>query len=112
MINYRPLEWMMVARPWYRGRVLLIGDAAHATTPHMASGAGLAVEDGIVLTLELAAAGTVEQALASFMERRFERARIVVENSVRIGEIEIAGENPMGGAIVMGQTMAAIQAPY
>jgi len=49
-INYRPLESLLLKSPWYRGRVLLIGDAAHATTPHVGYGAGLAVEDGIVLT--------------------------------------------------------------
>ncbi len=48
-INYRPLENLLLARPWHQGRVLLIGDAAHATTPHLAYGAGLAVEDGLVL---------------------------------------------------------------
>jgi 2-polyprenyl-6-methoxyphenol hydroxylase-like FAD-dependent oxidoreductase len=36
-INYRPLEALLLNSPWYRGRVLLIGDAAHATTPHLAS---------------------------------------------------------------------------
>jgi len=44
-INYRPLEAILMPKPWYRGRVVLIGDAAHATTPHLASGAGMAIED-------------------------------------------------------------------
>ncbi|MGG2305041.1 2-polyprenyl-6-methoxyphenol hydroxylase, partial [Salmonella enterica] len=35
LVNYRPLEWQLLPDPWYRGRVVLIGDAAHATTPHM-----------------------------------------------------------------------------
>ena len=48
-INYRPLEKLLLPPPWHRGRVILIGDAAHATTPHLASGAGLAVEDALVL---------------------------------------------------------------
>src|SRR5574338_194489 len=38
-IIYRPLEGMLMPAPWYRGRVLLIGDAVHATTPHLGSGA-------------------------------------------------------------------------
>jgi 2-polyprenyl-6-methoxyphenol hydroxylase-like FAD-dependent oxidoreductase len=45
LVNYRPLEWQLLADPWYKGRVVLVGDAAHATTPHMASGAGMAIED-------------------------------------------------------------------
>src|SRR6185437_8846333 len=35
--------------PWHSGRVLLIGDAAHAPTPHLAMGAGIAMEDAVVL---------------------------------------------------------------
>jgi 2-polyprenyl-6-methoxyphenol hydroxylase-like FAD-dependent oxidoreductase len=52
-IHYRPLEVILHPAPWHRGRVVLIGDAAHATTPHLASGAGMAIEDGIVLTEEI-----------------------------------------------------------
>jgi 2-polyprenyl-6-methoxyphenol hydroxylase-like FAD-dependent oxidoreductase len=37
----RPLESILLPLPWHRGRVALIGDAAHATTPHLASGAGV-----------------------------------------------------------------------
>lgn len=92
LINYRPLEWLLLPDPWYKGRVVLIGDAAHATTPHMASGAGLAVEDGLVLAEELAKTDDVAAALRGFMDRRFERAKLVVESSVKSGEMEIAGQ--------------------
>lgn len=112
LVNYRPLEWQLLADPWYKGRVVLIGDAAHATTPHMASGAGMAIEDGLVLGRELAAHVTVEAALASFMEHRFERARLVVENSVRIGEIEMTGGDQVEANRMLGGTMAALQQPY
>ena len=57
--NYRLLEAMLLPRPWAIGRVGLIGDAAHATTPHLASGAGVAVEDGVVLAEEMLAADSV-----------------------------------------------------
>ena len=90
-IVYRPLEWLLLPDPWYKGRVLLIGDAAHATTPHMASGAGLAVEDGLVLADELAKTDDIAAALRAFMDRRFERAKLVVETSIRAGEDEMAG---------------------
>jgi 2-polyprenyl-6-methoxyphenol hydroxylase-like FAD-dependent oxidoreductase len=112
LVNYRPLEWVMLPAPWNHGRVVLIGDAVHATTPHMASGAGMAVEDGLVLTEELAANDTVEEALAAFTARRFERARMVVENSVRIGEIEMAGGNQMDANAMLGDTMHKLQQPY
>jgi 2-polyprenyl-6-methoxyphenol hydroxylase-like FAD-dependent oxidoreductase len=105
-INYRPLEWLLLPDPWYQGRVILIGDAAHATTPHMASGAGLAVEDGMVLADELAKTDDVAAALRGFMDRRFERAKLVVESSVRSGELEIAGEQQNGILAVATQTLA------
>ena len=89
-INYRPLEMLLVPSPWYRGRVVLIGDAAHATTPHAAYGCGLAVEDGIVLAEELGRDSPLDAALTRFMQRRFERCRAVVEGSARLGELEMA----------------------
>jgi 2-polyprenyl-6-methoxyphenol hydroxylase-like FAD-dependent oxidoreductase len=112
LVNYRPLEWVLLPAPWHKGRVVLIGDAVHATTPHMASGAGMAVEDGLVLAEELAASDDVEQALTAFTARRFERARMVVENSVRIGEIEMAGGNQMDANAMLGDTMHKLQQPY
>ena len=112
LVNYRPLEWLMLPAPWHEGRIVLIGDAVHATTPHMASGAGMAVEDGLVLADELARHEVVSDALAAFTARRFERARMVVENSVRIGEIEMAGGNQMDANAMLGDTMGKLQQPY
>ena len=89
-INYRPLEKLLLPPPWHRGRAILIGDAAHATTPHLASGAGLAVEDALVLGEGLASDAALEDVLRRFTARRYERCRMVVENSVRLGELEMA----------------------
>jgi len=111
-INYRPLEWLLLPKPWYVGRLVLIGDAAHATTPHMASGAGIAAEDGLVLAEELKRHESVTDALNAFMERRFERARLVVENSVMIGDMEMAGDMSDKGPTMLGATMGKLQAPY
>jgi 2-polyprenyl-6-methoxyphenol hydroxylase-like FAD-dependent oxidoreductase len=112
LVNYRPLEWLMQPAPWHKGRVVLIGDAVHATTPHMASGAGMAVEDGLVLAEEVARYDDLEEALTTFTARRFERARMVVENSVKIGEIEMAGGNQMDANAMLGDTMHKLQQPY
>jgi 2-polyprenyl-6-methoxyphenol hydroxylase-like FAD-dependent oxidoreductase len=112
LVNYRPLEWVMLPPPWHKGRVVLIGDAVHATTPHMASGAGMAVEDGLVLAEELGRQDDVEDALAAFTSRRFERARMVVENSVRIGEIEMAGGDQRDANAMLGDTMQKLHQPY
>ena len=112
LMNYRPLEWLMLPTPWHKGRIVLLGDAVHATTPHMASGAGMAVEDGLVLADELARHDDPGEALAAFTARRFDRARMVVENSVRIGEIEMAGGDQRDANAMLGDTMHKLQQPY
>ncbi len=89
-INYRPLETLFLPAPWFKGNVLLIGDAAHATTPHSAYGCGLAVEDAVVLAELIEESVPLPQVLARFMERRFERCRTVVEGSVKLGDLEMA----------------------
>ena len=90
-IVYRPLESFLLPSPWYRGRIVLIGDAAHATTPHLAAGAMMAVEDALVLSELLVANEALADALEKFMRRRFERCRMVVENSAELGRYEIEG---------------------
>jgi 2-polyprenyl-6-methoxyphenol hydroxylase-like FAD-dependent oxidoreductase len=80
-VVYKPLEWLFVEGAWHKGRVALLGDAIDATTPHLGQGAGMAIEDAIVLADELAKAGDVEQALVAYRERRFERCRYIVEAS-------------------------------
>jgi 2-polyprenyl-6-methoxyphenol hydroxylase-like FAD-dependent oxidoreductase len=89
-VNVRPLEGFVMDPPWHVGRVLLIGDAVHPTTPQLASGAGIAVEDAIVLAEELAKGRTVPDTLAAFTNRREWRCKLVVTSSVRIGQLEQA----------------------
>ncbi len=84
----RPVFSMIMAPPWYRGRVVLIGDAAHTTTPQLASGASIAIEDAVVLARHLYSETPLEMALAAFMQARYERCRMVVENSEQLGEWE------------------------
>ena len=54
-VDYRPMNSFLLPPPWHRGRVAVIGDAAHTTTPHLATGAGIAIEDAVVLAELLAA---------------------------------------------------------
>ena len=84
-VVYRPLEVLLKPPPWHQGRVVLIGDAVHATTPHNAQGAAMAVEDAVVLSALLAEDGGVEDTLRRFGERRFDRCKLVVEASEQIG---------------------------
>ncbi|KRB93532.1 FAD-dependent oxidoreductase [Noviherbaspirillum sp. Root189] len=111
LINYRPLEGLLMKGAWYDGRIVLIGDAVHATTPHLASGACIGIEDGIVLAEEIGNGGTAAQALARFQARRFERCRMVVENSARLGEIEIQHGDKEEHASIMRQSMMALATP-
>lgn len=105
----RPLDAVLLPRPWHRGRVLLIGDAVHATTPHLASGAGIAIEDALVLSETLTAEPDIEQALTQFEERRWERCRLVVENSVRIGYMEQTHADPAALKRLMAESEAALR---
>lgn len=109
-VLYRPLEGMLMPAPWYRGRVLLTGDAVHATTPHLGSGACIGIEDGLVLGEELAT-GPLEAALDRFMQRRWERCRMVVENSMRLGRIEIEGGDKAEHARIMKDSFEALALP-
>ena len=56
-VVYRPVENVVLPPPWHQGRVVVLGDAAHATSPHCGQGAAQAIEDGVVLTEELQAQG-------------------------------------------------------
>ncbi|NOW48600.1 2-polyprenyl-6-methoxyphenol hydroxylase-like FAD-dependent oxidoreductase [Novosphingobium sp. SG751A] len=92
LVVYRPLEACIMPDPWHKGRVVLIGDAAHSATPHLGQGAAMAVEDAVVLAQELGR-GDIPAALRAFMERRFERAKLVGTFSIQLGEWEMHPES-------------------
>lgn len=84
----RPIENIITPAPWHRGRIVLVGDAAHGATPHCGQGAAQAIEDGIVLAEELAEDVPVTEALEAFTARRYERCRAIVEGSEKVGQWE------------------------
>ncbi|MFI7320265.1 FAD-dependent oxidoreductase [Streptomyces venezuelae] len=86
----RPVLTHFVEGAWQRGGAVLIGDAAHAPAPQMASGAALAIEDGLVLARELGRHDSVGAGLQTFVRRRRQRCRTLVETSVRIVALERA----------------------
>jgi 2-polyprenyl-6-methoxyphenol hydroxylase-like FAD-dependent oxidoreductase len=110
-VVYRPVENVLVPPPWYRGRVVLIGDAAHGTTPHCGQGAAQAIEDGIVLTEELGSGGSIGEALDRYMQRRFERCKMIVEGSESIGRWELDHSLPIDPTQVRQQVIMAASAP-
>jgi 2-polyprenyl-6-methoxyphenol hydroxylase-like FAD-dependent oxidoreductase len=89
-IVYSPLSEVLLPPPWHKGLVVLGGDAAHACTPHITQGAGMALEDAVVLDDELAGADSIPAALQSYAERRYPRAKFVQEVSRGILESEMA----------------------
>jgi 2-polyprenyl-6-methoxyphenol hydroxylase-like FAD-dependent oxidoreductase len=112
-IVYRPITSGLLPAPWFRGRTILIDDAAHTVTPHLAAGAGFAIEDSIVLTEMLQSAPSVAAALENFMTRRFDRCRLVVENSFMLGEWDkvpnTPGADPVG---VLDRSLKALAQPF
>lgn len=86
----RPVLTAFLEGAWNRGNSVVIGDAAHAPAPQMASGAALAIEDGLVLAEELGRHESVGAGLEAFVRRRRQRCRTLVETSVAIAGLEHA----------------------
>ena len=79
-LHFGAIEWVEVDE-WHRGRVVLLGDAAHAGPPHMGEGGCMAIEDALVLADVLRKAESVESALDAYVQRRRPRAGWVQEQS-------------------------------
>jgi 2-polyprenyl-6-methoxyphenol hydroxylase-like FAD-dependent oxidoreductase len=91
-VSHTRIEWLLVDAPWYRGRAIVIGDAAHACPPLIAQGAAMCAEDAVVLA-ELVTGGLpVERALPAFMARRMPRVELVVRNSMQLVRWEMGLE--------------------
>jgi 2-polyprenyl-6-methoxyphenol hydroxylase-like FAD-dependent oxidoreductase len=104
-VVYRPISTVAIKTPWQRGRVALIGDAAHATSPHVGQGAALAIEDAIVLAEEVTGNDSLVAAFEKFGKRRYERVKTIVDISTQIGEWEI---NHVHDADFVGLTMQSV----
>lgn len=76
---------------WHRDRMLIIGDAAHATSPSSGQGASMAIEDGVVLAKALRDAPDVAGACASYESARRERVERVVAEGKKSGDGKTPG---------------------
>jgi 2-polyprenyl-6-methoxyphenol hydroxylase-like FAD-dependent oxidoreductase len=77
-IVYSPIEPILVPWPWFRGRVVIGGDAAHTSPPHLTQGAAMAAEDGYVLAREmLDGDGPIEARLMRYSQTRYARCAFV-----------------------------------
>jgi 2-polyprenyl-6-methoxyphenol hydroxylase-like FAD-dependent oxidoreductase len=80
-IVYSPISDVVLPLPWFSGRVGVLGDAAHACAPHMTQGAGMALEDAVVLAELLDSPGPLDHRLHAFEQRRYSRVRFVQDRS-------------------------------
>jgi 2-polyprenyl-6-methoxyphenol hydroxylase-like FAD-dependent oxidoreductase len=116
-VVYSPLKTLLLPEPWFKNRVVMLGDSVHATTPQLGSGAALAIEDAVVLAEELQKDSTVAENLQKYMARRYERCKQVVEVSNTLAEWERMEWNgiplPEGANMgaLMGKTMMALAEP-
>ena len=114
LVNYRILETLNMPAPWYKNRVVVMGDAAHTTIPQLGSGAALAIEDAVVLIEELQKDGEVNEIFERYMNRRYERCKMVVDVSETLGSWELLEYNdlplPEGAnmGMLMGKTGMAL----
>lgn len=70
-------------RRWSEGRLVLLGDAAHATTPGVGQGAAMAIEDALVLAEQLTASDDLAAGLARYESIRRPRTELVLKLSRR-----------------------------
>ncbi|KKY28392.1 putative mannitol 1-phosphate dehydrogenase [Phaeomoniella chlamydospora] len=102
----KPDVWALFNHPpaptYYKGRVCLLGDAAHASTPHKGAGAGMCIEDAYILGSllgDLSDAKDIESAFSVYNQIRKERSQKLVEDSrgqaqVYEMEVESTGDDP------------------
>ena len=110
-VVYKPLEAHLLEGDWFAGNVIIIGDAAHGTTPHLGQGAGMAIEDAMVLAEELANHTDLQPAFQAYRQRRFERCRYIVEKSREIGESQLGLRPPADQAAATAEMFKVVSAP-
>ena len=92
-IHYAVLESHLLDAPWNRGRIVLIGDAAHTFPPTLAQGAAMALEDAAVLAELLLDEEKLDHELwVTFAARRQERVRAIVDWSLQLCRWQLDGE--------------------
>ncbi|TWT02097.1 FAD-dependent monooxygenase [Reyranella sp. CPCC 100927] len=96
-VDHIPIFDMPSLPAWHRGRVCLLGDAAHATSPHAGQGASMAMEDSVVLASCLGRADDTSAGFASYEGRRRERVEYLVREARRNGAQKFPG--PVGKAV-------------
>ncbi|WP_397448543.1 FAD-dependent oxidoreductase [Pseudomonas sp. NA-150] len=89
-VLYTAVEEIILPLPWHSGRILLIGDAAHASTPFMGQGGAMAVMDAVILARMLTSTAPLEETLTEFGTQRYLMCKFVQDASRAVGQ---AGAN-------------------
>ncbi|WP_369230751.1 FAD-dependent oxidoreductase [Streptomyces sp. R21] len=109
-VNYTCFDRHLVEGPWHRGRVVLVGDAAHACPPTLAQGAAMSLEDVLVLAELLTSRDDWDdQLFTDYHDRRLPRVRMVVDASVQLGQWLLDGVRDADVPGLMGRTMNALK---
>ncbi|MFF3941406.1 FAD-dependent oxidoreductase [Streptomyces phaeofaciens] len=109
-VNYTWFDRLLVEGSWHRGRVVLIGDAAHCCPPTLAQGAAMSLEDASVLTDLLTSGRSWDDELfQDYYDRRVPRVRTVVEASVQLCRWQLDGERDADMPGLIGRTMAVLK---
>ncbi|HEX6042706.1 FAD-dependent monooxygenase [Longimicrobium sp.] len=95
-------------RRWGRGRVTLLGDAAHPTTPNFGQGGCMAIEDAAVLARCLARTDDVPAALRAFEAQRYRRTAWITRESLRYGRV---AQWQRAGAVRLRETLFRLTPP-
>ncbi|GAA1705432.1 FAD-dependent oxidoreductase [Microbacterium sediminicola] len=86
-VNYTRMSFFTLPGQWHRGRIALLGDAAHTCPPTLAQGAAQGLEDAVVLAELLTSRSVIDDGMwDEFYARRLPRATAVVESSLQIAE--------------------------
>ncbi|CAN7340961.1 FAD-dependent monooxygenase [Variovorax sp. LjRoot178] len=108
----RPFDITLVPAPWNRGRIVLLGDSAHSPTPQMTSGGGMAIEDAVVLAQCVKDEVDLQEALAAYTKRRFERVKTVWSASLQLCKYEQEPvPNPQRSAALLLETYQYLGQP-
>jgi 2-polyprenyl-6-methoxyphenol hydroxylase-like FAD-dependent oxidoreductase len=109
VINYTWFDRLLVEGPWHRGRVVLVGDAAHACPPTLAQGAAMSLEDALVLAELLSTSDSWgDGVLTEYRNRRHPRVREVVDASVQLGQWLLDGARDADVPGLMGRMTALL----
>jgi 2-polyprenyl-6-methoxyphenol hydroxylase-like FAD-dependent oxidoreductase len=105
------MEWMECEK-WHSGRVVLVGDAAHASSPMMGQGGCMAMEDACVPAKELRAAATVESALSGYVLRRKPRVEWVQNQSMTLADSLTTASSALRNAALREHGNEAMQSRF